>query len=53
MVWGLTEIRLPPPSRMAMSFSRVMVSGRPASTVHSVPGASWKARRSRSSSSAS
>ena len=53
MVWGFTEIRLAPPSRRAESFSRVMVSGRPASTVNSVPGAREKAVCSRSSRAAS
>ena len=53
MVWGFTEIRLPPPARMARSFSRVMVSGRPASTVNSVPGARAKASFTLSSRAAS
>ena len=33
MVWGLMEMRSIPCSRSTSSFSRVMVSGRPASTV--------------------
>ena len=34
--WGLILMRLMPASRRARSFSPVMVSGRPASTVNSV-----------------
>ena len=35
MVWGLTLRRVTPLSRRTRSFSAVMVSGRPASTVYS------------------
>ena len=35
MVWGLMLTRFAPRARMTASFSGVMVSGRPASTVYS------------------
>ena len=36
MDWGFTDTRVQPRSRRTESFSAVMVSGRPASTVYSV-----------------